>query len=150
MHKCGANAICKPLGADYNYDYDCKCKNGYSGTGSRQEGYGGSGYRSDCQLFTCDETLITPSDPKYEVVHPNESDGFSWMAAQQLCREKGPYWDLTIVDTPQEHDQIMKLTNCASNGFWVGVYKKFVGDEFQTVLEADPDFLNKVRNNFNF
>jgi len=143
MDKCMENSTCKPLGKKYNYDYDCQCLPGFTGTGSRQLDYDGSGYRSDCEHFPCDEKLITPRDTKYEVVLPEADSGNSWGAAQQLCREKGAYWDLLIVDNQEEHNRIMELTNCATNGFWVGTSKEFPGADFQTVLKDEPDFLNK-------
>ena len=84
------------------------------------------------------------SDEKYEVVFPEGKQGFSWTAAQQLCREKGPYWDLVVVDDMAEHRRIMELTNCHTNAFWVGIQKVFSGADFKTILNEKANFLNKV------
>ena len=74
-HRCGQNAICKPLGAEYNYDYECECEAGFTGTDSRHKDLKGSGYRSDCEEFSCEEKLVAPIDKKYEVVLPESEKG---------------------------------------------------------------------------
>ena len=35
----------------------------------------GSGYRSDCEEFSCEEKLVAPIDKKYEVVLPEGEKG---------------------------------------------------------------------------
>jgi len=139
-HRCGQNAICKPLGAEYNYDYECECEAGFTGTDSRHKDLKGSGYRSDCEEFSCEEKLVAPIDKKYEVVLPESEKGWSWTAAQQLCREKGPYWDLVVIDDEVEHQKVVGLTNCATTAFWVGINKRFAGGDFQSVLGDEIAF----------
>ena len=84
----------------------------------------------------------------YEVVVPTDlaDQEFTQTAAQQICREKGPSWDLAIMDNDIEFEKVMALTNCAENAFWIGVQKDDMEASWVTVLEKNANMLNKVCN----
>ena len=118
----------------------------YAANGSRHKNLGGSGYKTPCREFRCDKKSEVPLNENYEVVVPTDSadQEFTQTAAQQICREKGPSWDLAIMDNDIEFEKVMALTNCAENAFWIGVQKDDMDAPWETVLEENANMLNKV------
>ncbi|CBY37236.1 unnamed protein product [Oikopleura dioica] len=137
-HKCGAFAQCKTLGAEYEYDYECFCIDGYVGFGSRHRDTGGSGFRRDCMAFPCEEKSTPPTDERYSIYLPtNLNDGLNWFSAQQMCQEKGLGWDLAVIESETEFENIMELMNCETKGVWLG-YKKDANEKIFEDVFGDP------------
>lgn len=146
LNRCGANAICKTLGREHKFDYECFCKPGFVGRGARHKNLGGSGYKQDCEAFDCDAKLIDPQmDPKYEIVKPVGDQGYTWTAARQQCQMKGAFWDLAVIDSKEEHQKIMNLANCATNAFWIGVKRQDQNSELETIMKEPANMLGLWR-----
>jgi hypothetical protein len=55
--------------------------------------------------------------------------------------EYGTFWDLAVIQTPEERDEIVNLTKCSHHAFWVGVKKPWIGSGFRNIFNEPAKYL---------